>query len=136
MRKFFSLMFITAIVVSPVAAQSSAFKRIERAASPTSIPNRGHAPNRPDGVGRLDLRVFDTSGKPVRGAAAHLTSERASGFVCESWASTDSHGVAVLPPLHVGRLTLIVKAAGYKPQTLSISPKELAQPVRITLLRQ
>ena len=100
-----------------------------------AIQNRGHAPARPDGLGRLDLRVADASGRPVKGAQAKLTSERPGGFFCETWNSSDANGVAVLPPLHVGKLKLVVKAAGYRTQTFDIAPSALAQPVRITLAR-
>jgi hypothetical protein len=100
-----------------------------------AIQNRGHAPARPDGLGRLDLRVADAQGRPVRGAQAKLTSERPGGFVCETWNSSDANGVAVLPPLHVGRLKLVVKASGYRTQTFDIAPNALSQPVRVTLAR-
>jgi hypothetical protein len=100
-----------------------------------AIPNRGHAPTQADGLGRLDLRVTDANGQPVRGASAHLTSNRRGGFVCETWNSTDAQGVAVLPPLHVGTLKLVVKASGYRTQTLNLAPDALAQPVRVTLAR-
>src|ERR671916_841937 len=99
------------------------------------IQNRGHAPTRPDGMGRLDLRVADAQGQPIRGAQAKLTSERSGGFVCETWNSWDAKGVAVLPPLHVGKLKLVVKAAGYRTQTIEVAPDALAQPVRVTLVR-
>src|SRR4028118_60905 len=99
------------------------------------IQNRGHAPTRPDGLGRLDLRVADAQGQPIRGAQAKLTSHRSGGFVCETWNSSDSNGVAVLPPLHVGKLKLVVKAAGYRTQTIEIAPSALSQPVRVTLAR-
>jgi hypothetical protein len=101
----------------------------------TSIPNRGHAPTQEDGLGRLDLRVFDSQGQPVRGAQAHLTSHRRGGFLCETWNSTDADGVAVLPPLHVGTLRLVVKAPGFRTQTVDLAPGALAQPVRVTLAR-
>jgi hypothetical protein len=101
----------------------------------SNIPNRGHAPAQADGIGRLDLRVVDAGGQPVRGASAKLTSNRPGGFVCETWNSTDANGVAVLPPLHVGSLKLVVKAPGYRAQTLNLSPNSLAQPVRVTLAR-
>jgi hypothetical protein len=99
------------------------------------IQNRGHAPTRPDGLGRLDLRVADEQGRPVKGAEAKLSSERPGGFFCETWNSSDARGVAVLPPLHVGKLKLVVKASGYRTQTLDIAPGALAQPVRVTLAR-
>lgn len=100
-----------------------------------AIQNRGHAPTRPDGLGRLDLRVSDAQGQPIKGAHAKLTSERPGGFVCETWNSSDAQGVAVLPPLHVGKLKLVVKASGYRTQTLDIAPNALGQPVRVTLAR-
>lgn len=101
----------------------------------SNIPNRGHAPAQADGVGRLDLRVVDSQGQPVRGASAKLSSKRSGGLFCETWNSTDANGVAVLPPLHVGSLKLVVKAPGYQAQTLNLSPQSLAQPVRVTLVR-
>jgi hypothetical protein len=100
-----------------------------------NIPNRGHAPTRPDGLGRLDLRVFDSEGRPVRGASAKLTSKRPGGFLCETWNTTDANGVAVLPPLHVGSLKLVVKAPGFRAQTINLAPNALGQPVRVTLAR-
>lgn len=100
-----------------------------------NIQNRGHAPARPDGLGRLDLRVADAQGQPIKGAQAKLTSQRSGGFLCETWNSSDANGVAVLPPLHVGKLKLVVKAPGYRTQTLEIAPDALAQPVRVTLAR-
>ena len=101
----------------------------------TEIPNRGVAPKQADGLGRLDLRVFDSAGRPVRGAQAKLTSERRGGFVCETWNTTDARGVAVLPPLHVGSLKLSIKAQGFRAQTLTLSPSDLGRPVRVTLAR-
>jgi hypothetical protein len=101
----------------------------------TTTPNMGHAPAQADGVGRLDLRVFDSEGQPIQGAQAKLTSHRPGGLLCETWNSTNSNGVAVLPPLHVGSLKLVVKAAGFRAQTINLSPGDLAQPVRVTLVR-
>lgn len=111
-------------VAAPVVAQNN-----------PEIPNRGVAPKTADGLGRLDLRVFDAEGRPVRGAQAKLTSERRGGFVCETWNTTDARGVAVLPPLHVGALRLSIKAPGFRQQTLTLSAADLARPVRVTLAR-
>ena len=101
----------------------------------SSASNMGHAPAKVDGIGRLDLRVYDSQGQPVSGAQAKLTSKRSGGFVCETWNSTNANGIAVLPPLHVGTLKLVVKAAGYRAQTIDLAPNSLAQPVRVTLVR-
>src|SRR3954469_25684372 len=82
------------------------------------IPNMGHAPKQADGVGRLDLPIVDENGNPVQGVRADLKSKRPGGFLCESWNWTDAHGVAVLPPLHMGKLTLKLSAKGYQTQTV------------------
>ena len=111
-------------VAAPAIAQNS-----------SEIPNRGVAPKTSDGLGRLDLRVFDSEGRPVRGAQAKLVSQRRGGFVCETWNTTDARGVAVLPPLHVGSLKLSIKAQGFRAQTLTLSPSDLGRPVRVTLAR-
>lgn len=111
-------------VTLPAAAQNN-----------SEIPNRGVAPKTADGLGRLDLRVSDAEGRPVRGAQAKLVSERRGGFVCETWNTTDARGVAVLPPLHVGTLRLSIKAPGFRAQTLTLSPADLGRPVRVALAR-
>ena len=97
------------------------------------IPNMGRAPKQADGVGRLDLRVVDENGNPVEGVRADLQSKRAGGFLCESWNWTDARGVSVLPPLHMGKLSLKLSAKGYETQKLEINAADLDQPVRIVL---
>ena len=99
------------------------------------IPNMGRAPTEPNGIGRLDARVVDEAGNPVRGVHLKLESRRSDGFYCESWNWTDERGVAVLPPLHMGRLRLIVKAKGYEDQKLEINAANLNEPVRVTLVK-
>lgn len=100
------------------------------------IPNMGRAPSEPNGIGRLDARVVDEAGNPVRGVHLKLESRRSDGFFCESWNWTDERGVAVLPPLHMGTLRLIVKAKGYEDQKLDISAANLNEPVRVTLVKK
>ena len=99
------------------------------------IQNMGRAPSEPNGIGRLDARVVDEAGNPVKGVRLKLESRRSDGFFCESWNTTDERGVAVLPPIHMGRLRLIVKAKGYEDQKLDINPANLSEPVRITLVK-
>ena len=122
------LILAVAVCLSFVAVPAAAQNNSE-------IPNRGVAPKTSDGLGRLDLRVFDSEGRPVRGAQAKLVSERRGGFVCETWNTTDARGVAVLPPLHVGSLRLSIKAPGFRQQTLTLAPSDLGRPVRVTLAR-
>ena len=100
------------------------------------IPNMGRAPSQPDGIGRLDLRVVDEQGNPVQGVRADLKSKRSDGFLCESWNWTDARGVAVLPPLHMGKLTLKLKAKGFETQKVEIAANSLDEPVRITMVRK
>ena len=100
------------------------------------IPNMGRAPKEVNGIGRLDLRVVDQDGNPVKGAYAHLESERTDGYFCESWNSSDDRGVAVLPPIHMGKLTLKVKAKGYKTAKIEVPLDTLNQPVRVVLAKK
>ena len=100
------------------------------------IPNMGRAPSEPNGIGRLDARVVDEAGNPVRGVHLKLESRRTDGFYCESWNWTDERGVAVLPPLHMGRLRLVVKAKGYENQKLDLDASTLGDPLRITLRKK
>src|ERR687893_3115953 len=99
-----------------------------------NIPNMGRAPKQTDGVGRLDLRVVDQDGNPVQGVRADLQSKRSDGFLCESWNWTDARGVSVLPPLHMGKLTLKLKAKGFETQTLHLDAASLDQPIRVTMV--
>jgi hypothetical protein len=121
MRKLFLGALIIVAVCTGAAAQQPAAN-----ANQTDIPNMGRKPDGPNGLGRLDARVFDEDGKPFE-------STRTDGFFCESWNSSDEHGVAVLPPIHMGSLRVTVKAKGYETQKLMVDPGALGEPVRITL---
>jgi hypothetical protein len=129
MRKF----FIAALIVAASFGASFAQTQEGGNQNGSDIPNMGHAPKEMNGIGRLDLRIVDEDGRPIEGAYAHLESERSDGYFCESWNSSDNRGVAVLPPIHMGKLTLKVKAKGYQTLKLEIPLDQLDQPVRITL---
>ena len=109
MRKLFLVTFLIAATFGAAQAQNQAGPT----PSDNDIPNMGRAPSQPDGIGRLDLRVVDEAGNPVKGVRADLKSTRINGFQCESWNWTDERGVSVLPPLHMGRLQLTLKAKGF-----------------------
>jgi hypothetical protein len=126
MRRLF---IATLLVVSAFGAAAAQTNNNE-------IPNMGRAPKQVDGVGRLDLRVVDQDGNPVQGVRADLKSKRSDGFLCESWNWTDARGVSVLPPLHMGKLTLKLSAKGFQTQTIQIDAASLDQPVRVTLVRK
>src|ERR687889_1703295 len=113
------LVIATLLVVSAFGAAA--------AQNNDEIPNMGRAPKQADGVGRLDLRVVDQDGNPVQGVRADLQSKRGGGFLCESWNWTDARGVAVLPPLHMGRLQLTLKAKGFETMKLDIPASDLNQ---------
>lgn len=100
------------------------------------VPNMGRAPRQTDGVGRLDLRVVDQDGNPVQGVRADLKSKRSDGFVCESWNWTDARGVSVLPPLHMGKLTLKLSAKGFQTQTIQVDAASLNDPVRVVMVKK
>lgn len=131
MRKLFLATIIIVATFSVASAQDSA-----SSAPAGDIPNMGRAPSQPNGIGRLDARVFDEAGNPVRGAHLKLESERTDGFFCESWNSSDARGVSVLPPLHMGNLKLIVKAKGYETLKINVPTENLNEPFRITLVRK
>jgi hypothetical protein len=114
----------------------SAFGAAAAQTNNDEIPNMGRAPKQADGIGRLDLRVVDQDGNPVQGVRADLQSKRSGGFFCESWNWTDARGVAVLPPLHMGKLTLKLSAKGFQTQKIELDAASLDQPVRVVLQRK
>lgn len=125
MRK---LIIATLLVASAFGAAS--------AQTNNEIPNMGRAPRQTDGIGRLDLRIVDQNGNPVQGVRADLQSRRSDGFLCESWNWTDARGVSVLPPLHMGKLTLKLSAKGYQTQKVVIDAGSLDQPIRLVLQKK
>ena len=127
MRK---LIFATLLIA---ATSGAAFAQDGGQSNSNDIPNLGRAPKQADGVGRLDLRVVDEDGNPIKGVRADLQSNRSGGFLCESWNWTDARGVSVLPPLHMGKLSLKLTAKGYETQKLEINASDLDQPVRVVL---
>ena len=64
MRKLFLATLIIIATFSVAAAQDAA----SSSSNQSDIPNMGKAPTQPNGIGRLDARVFDQAGNPVRGA--------------------------------------------------------------------
>jgi hypothetical protein len=127
-------LFITALIIT--ASFSLSLGQGQQGGSSQNngeTPNMGRAPSQPNGIGRLDLRVEDENGNPVYSAFAKLESNRSDGYFCESWNSTNDKGVAVLPPIHMGKLTLIVKAKGYQTLKMELPTDSLSEPVHITL---
>jgi len=108
----------------------------DQSQSPNDPPNLGVAPKTENGIGRLDLRVVDEDGNPIGNAYAKLESTRTDGYYCESWNDTNERGVAVLPPIHMGRLKLKVKAKGYRTLELDVPASSLNEPVRVTMIKK
>ena len=129
MSKFLISLFLVVATFSVSLAQ-------DQSQNPNDPPNMGAAPKEANGVGRLDLRVVDQDGNPVRNAHAKLESTRTDGYFCESWNDTDERGVAVLPPIHMGTLKLKVKAKGFKTMEIEVPASSLNQPVRITMVKK
>jgi hypothetical protein len=132
MRKLFLVTFVILATFAASFAQTGS----TASGADDNIPNMGRAPKEPNGIGRLDLRVVDDAGSPVKGVHAFLESHRTDGYRCESWNWTDARGVAVLPPLHMGRLVLKLKAPGFQTQKIEVPASSLNEPVRVTMVRK
>jgi hypothetical protein len=126
--------FLTALLI--VAATFVIVLAQEPPQTPNGPPNMGRAPTTENGIGRLDLRVVDEDGNPIRNAYAKLESMRTDGYFCESWNDTNEFGVAVLPPIHMGSLKLHVKAKGYNKLKMDVPASSLDQPVRVVLQKK
>ncbi|HEY0083109.1 MAG TPA: tetratricopeptide repeat protein, partial [Pyrinomonadaceae bacterium] len=97
-------------------------------------PNKGRAPKKLDDLGRMDLRVVDEAGNPIKGAKGRLSTQRPNGIDCDCWEVTNEAGRAVLPPIHVGKvLKLEVNAPGYEPLQQIVPAEQLAAPFKVTL---
>ena len=129
-------LFIATLIIAASFSLSLGQSQQDGAQNGSDIPNMGRAPSQPNGIGRLDLRVVDENGNPIKGAYAKLDSERSDGYFCESWNSTNDKGVAVLPPIHMGKLKLKVKAKGYETLEIEVPTDSLSEPVRVTLHRK
>ena len=101
---------------------------------PKNPSNQGRAPRTPNGVGRMDLRVADEAGNPVKGVRAQIQSTRPGGLYCECWETSNNLGRALMPPLHIAdKIKLVLRAPGLPKQELIVSAQELAQPVRVVV---
>lgn len=129
MSKFLVSLFLIAATFSVGLAQ-------DQSQNDSNPPSRGLAPKVENGIGRADVRIVDENGNPVKDAYVKLESTRTDGFFCESWDNTNQHGIAVLPPIHMGSLKFKVKAKGYKTQEIEVPASSLNEPVRVTMVRK
>jgi len=128
MSKVLSILFLI------IATFTIAFSQETR--NTNDPPSTGIAPKVINGIGRADVRVRDEQGNPIKNAYVKLESSRTDGFFCESWNNTDEHGLADLPPIHMGSLKLKIKAKGYQSQELDVPADQLGEPVRVTLKKK
>ena len=125
MRKLFLVVLIVAATFTLGLAQQTG----------SSIQNMGRAPIGEDGVGRVDARILDDQGNPIKGAKVELKSKRTGGRLCEAWNWSNAVGQAVLPPLHMGQqLKLTIQAPGFVKQTISLDASSLKEPIVIKLV--
>jgi len=126
---------VLSILLILIATMAVAFGQ-EPARNSDDPPSTGIAPKVENGIGRADVRVRDENGNPIKDAYVKLESTRTDGFFCESWNNTDEHGLAGLPPIHMGSLKLKIKAKGYQTVELEVPADQLGEPVRVTLKKK
>lgn len=132
MRRLIVVALTALIAVAPGLAQQG------QIVSPPAqdIAKMGVAPKKINGIGRMVVNITDVDGNPINNAYAHLNSNRTDGFLCESWASTNALGLAALPPIHMGKLKLKVKAKGYREQTIEVPYEDLSSPINVKLQKK
>jgi len=124
------------ILLMLIATAAIAFAQEPTRTSNDEPPSTGVAPKTENGIGRADVRVRDEQGNPIKDAYVKLESTRTDGFFCESWNNTDEHGLAGLPPIHMGSLKLKIKAKGYHSVELEVPADQLGDPVRVMLKKK
>ncbi|MDX6709822.1 MAG: hypothetical protein QOH96_838 [Blastocatellia bacterium] len=101
---------------------------------PANPPNQGHSPATPYGSGRLDLRITNEQGEPIKGVKAQLQSKRPGDIYCDCWDTTDDFGRALMPPLHIApEVKLVLNTPGLPSQKISLKAADLASVVRVVL---
>jgi flagellar biosynthesis GTPase FlhF len=95
----------------------------------------GHGPRPRNPSVRMDLRVVDETGRPVRGVKTKLWSERQSnGLSCETIHTTDPCGNVLMDPIHITKtLQLKLEAKGFEPQMIQVEPSQLDRPFRAVM---
>jgi CHAT domain-containing protein/tetratricopeptide (TPR) repeat protein len=98
-------------------------------------PTLGHGPTPSNRSVRMDLRVVDQDGNPVKGVKAKLESERGdNGLLCDCQHVTGADGKVLMDPIHLTHtLKLTLNAKNFEPLQISVDPSELSQPYRVAL---
>lgn len=132
-RKIFIALFMTFACCGVGMAQNSVSAAPKSASEVSAAPV---APKEINGIGRMVVNVVDENNMPINNAYAKLDSYRTDGFHCESWNWTNASGQSALPPIHMGKLKLKVKAKGYEDQKVEVPYNSLSEPVRVTLKKK
>jgi hypothetical protein len=103
--------------------------------SNTAEGTLGHGPRGQNHSVRMDLRVVDETGEPVRGVKTKLWSERQSnGLLCETLHTTDARGKVLMDPIHFTKnLQLKLEAKGFEPQMIQVDPSQLDRPFKAVM---
>jgi CHAT domain-containing protein/tetratricopeptide (TPR) repeat protein len=98
-------------------------------------PTLGHGPTPSNRSVRMDLRVVDQDGNPVKGVKAKLESERGeNGLLCDCQHVTGADGKVLMDPIHLTQtLKLTLNAKNFEPLQISVDPSDLNQPYHIAL---
>ncbi|HVG39573.1 MAG TPA: hypothetical protein VM870_09800 [Pyrinomonadaceae bacterium] len=129
-------LFLIALFIAAAFGAGAAQESIVSLTPEQDLARLAVAPKEMNGIGRLVVNIVDGDGQPIKGAFAKLDSHRTDGFLCESWASTNSFGLAALPPIHMGKLKLKVKAKGYHDQVVELPLDQLSEAVKVTLKKK
>jgi len=130
MRKLFVLAFLVLAAFAVCPAQD-----VKQDLS--YMVKLARAPKGVDGIGRAVVIVTDEAGNPIKGAYAHLHSYWGNPKEhCESWDYTNEEGATALPPIHMGKLKLVVKADGYKKIEIPVEANSLDQPIKVNLVKK
>ncbi|HEX8176384.1 MAG TPA: carboxypeptidase-like regulatory domain-containing protein [Pyrinomonadaceae bacterium] len=126
-------LFIAALIIAAAFSMGLAQQGPNETKSTEEMLKMGRAPGAADGIGRAVIEVKDMSGNPIPTAYVTLGSVWGGDNFCESYGGVNSDGVIALPPIHMGKLKLKVKAKGYKTQEVVVDPSTLNQPVMVKL---
>jgi hypothetical protein len=129
-------LFIAALIIAASFSLGLAQEPGNTSQNLENIVRLARAPQQPDGIGRAVVIVKDENGNPIPGAFAKLESVWGGDNFCESWSPVNENGAAALPPIHMGRLKLNIKAKGYQTLKMDVNASSLSEPVEVTLVKK
>jgi hypothetical protein len=126
-------LFLAALIIVAAFSMGLAQQGPNETKSTEELLKMGRAPSATDGMGRAVIEVEDMNGNPIPTAYVTLGSVWGGDQFCESYGGVNRDGVIALPPIHMGKLKLKVKAKGYKTQEIVVDPSTLSEPVVVKL---